>query len=93
MLHFFPIAPSGHVESVPNVHFCEHTGCATMSNVPVHTALSHSVEVSLGVTHAAPNVRGAGPPEASTAGGESPEHAVTTNNQASKRRFISETLQ
>jgi hypothetical protein len=92
MLHFLPVAPSGQVVSVPKVHFCEHTGWPIMSIVPVHTPLSHSVEVSLGVPHAAPNVRGAGP-AASAAGGESPEQAATTNDQASTMRFISKTLQ
>ena len=55
MLHFIPIEPLGQVESIPKVHFCEHTGWPIMSMVPVHTPLAHSLEVSLAVVHAAPN--------------------------------------
>ena len=80
MLHFMPVAPLGQVESLPNVHFTEHTGWPIMSNELVQTPLSHSVDVSLAVVHAAPNVRGGGP-EAS-AGGESPEHAASASDHA-----------
>jgi bifunctional non-homologous end joining protein LigD len=87
MLHFGPAEPAGHVESIPNVHFIEHTGCMTMSIVPVHTMLSHSVDVSLTVTHAAPNVRSPGP-AASAGAGESPEHAARTSEQTRAKRCM-----
>jgi hypothetical protein len=86
MLHFCPAEPIGHVESIPNVHFTEHTGWPIMSKLPVHTPLSHSVEVSLTVTHAAPNVRGGGP--ASGPGPGVPEQATRTSDQARRRRCM-----
>ena len=88
MLHFGPAEPAGHVESIPNVHFTEHTGCMIMSKLPVHTMLSHSVDVSLTVTHAAPNVRGAAPPASTPEDGESPEHAARTSEQTRARRCM-----
>jgi hypothetical protein len=87
MLHFWPLAPIGQVESIPNVHFTEHTGCVIMSKLPVHTMLSHSLDVSLTVTHAAPNARGAGPPASGPEDGESAEHAARTSKQARNKRM------
>jgi len=57
MLHFcVPSLPAGHDEpSAEPAHFCEHTGCGTMSNVFVQTPDMHSVDVSVTVTHVAPN--------------------------------------
>lgn len=88
MLHFIPAEPLGQVESVPNVHFCEHTGCPIMSIVPVHTPLSHSVDVSLTIVHAAPNVRGAGPLASGPGAGESPEQAAKRTEQARTMRTM-----
>src|SRR5262249_58424981 len=88
MLHFCPAEPAGQVESMPNVHFTEHTGWPIMSKLPVHTPLSHSVDVSLTVTHAAPNVRGAGPLASGPGPGALPEHATRTNDHARKRRCM-----
>ena len=87
MLHFIPLTPLGQVESVPNVHFCEHTGWPSMSMLPVHTPLSHSVEVSLTVTHVAPKLRGAGPPASGPGAGES-EQAASASQQARTRRCM-----
>jgi len=91
MLHFMPVEPLGHVESVPNVHFCEHTGWPSMSNVLVQTPLSHSVDVSLAVAQVAPNVRAAGP-DASAGAGVSPEQAARTNDQTRTMRFMATRL-
>lgn len=93
MLHFIPVAPIGQVASMPKVQRCEHTGWPIMSNVLVHTPLLHSVDVSLGVTQVAPNVRGAGSAEASTEDpGELPEHAARTKDQARRDRTMAATL-
>src|ERR1700759_4897192 len=63
-----------------------------MSNVLVQTPLSHSVDVSVGVTQVAPNVRAAGPEasgDASGAGaGELPEQAARTNDQERSHRCM-----
>src|ERR1044071_8445200 len=88
MLHFWPAEPIGQVESMPKVHFTEHTGWPIMSMLPVQTPLSHSVEVSLTVTQVAPNVRGAGPPASGPGAGVSPEQATRTNDQARRRRCM-----
>lgn len=57
MLHFMPVDPLGHVESIPTVHSCEHTEWPSMSNVFVQTWLAHSVDMSLGFAHVSPNWR------------------------------------
>src|SRR5215468_1315918 len=89
MLHFGPIDPLGHVESMPNVHSCEHTGVGNMLKAFVHGLPMHSLEVSVTVVHAAPNVPGAGPSlPASAAGGALPEQADRTRARASTRRCI-----
>jgi hypothetical protein len=80
-----PIDPSGQVVSAPNVHFCEHTGWPAMSIVPVQTPLSHSPDESLGVAHAAPKLRGGGPPASGPGPGESLEQAATVSETASER--------
>jgi hypothetical protein len=54
-----------------------------MSNVSVQTWLTHSVDVLLTVTHAAPNTPFMG---ASGLGGELPEQAQTKNEQARRNR-------
>ena len=92
MLQYLPIEPLGQESSIPlrTVHFCEHTAWPSMSIVPVQTWLSHSVEVSLGVTHVAPNVRAAGPLPASGAGaGALLEQATNANDRARRRRCMS----
>src|ERR1043165_8570918 len=91
MLHFWPDEPAGQVVSMPKVHFTEHTGCMIMSKLPVQTMLSHSVDVSLTVTHAAPNVRAAGPPS-TPPDGESPENAARTSEQTRAKRCMGRTL-
>jgi len=92
MLHFWPLAPIGQVESIPKVHFTEHTGCVIMSKLPVHTMLSHSLDVSLTVTHAAPKVRAAGPAASTPGDGESPVHAARTSEQTRNKRCMERTL-
>jgi hypothetical protein len=72
---------------MPATHFWEQTGCPIWSMLFVHTPLLHSVEVSLAVTHAAPNVRAAGP--ASGAGAlVSPGHPARMKAQMMTRRFM-----
>src|SRR5215468_2936014 len=91
MLHFGPIDPLGHVESMPNVHSCEHTGVGNMLKAFVHGLPMHSLEVSVSVVHVAPNVPRAGPSlAASTAGDELPGQAARTRARAraSKRRCM-----
>ena len=55
MLHFCPCEPVGQLVSVaPSiVHFCEHTGDASMLIESVHTPLAHSVDVSDTTVHGA----------------------------------------
>lgn len=88
MLHFMPADPLGQVESTPNVQCSEHTGWPSMSIEPVHTPLSHSVELSLTTVHAAPKLRGAGPPASGPGAGASPEQAARANHTARTRRCI-----
>src|ERR1044071_1019756 len=88
MLHFWPAEPIGQVESMPKVHFTEHTGWPIMSMLPVQTPLSPAVEVSLTVAQVAPNVRGAGPPASGPGAGVSPEQATRRNDQARRRRCM-----
>lgn len=92
MLHFCPTEPIGQVESIPNVHFAEHTGCPTMSMVPVHTPLSHSLDVSLTVTQDAPNVRAAGPFASGPGEAASPAHAARISEQTRTMRTMGRTL-
>ena len=88
MLHLGPIDPLGQVESMPNVHSCEHTGVGNMLKAFVHGLPMHSLEVSVTVVHVAPNVPGAGPFPASAVGDELLEQADTTRAKASTKRCI-----
>ena len=77
--------PAGQVVSVAIsiVHFCEQMLYVSMLNELVHTWLAHSVDVSLTVTHLAPNGRFVA--GASGVGVEPLQAASTT---ASKRCLI-----
>lgn len=90
MLHFGPIDPLGQVESMPNVHSCEHTGVGNMLKAFVHGLPMHSLELSVTVVQGAPNDPGAGPsPPASAAGDdELLEQADRTRARASTKRCM-----
>jgi hypothetical protein len=59
-----------------------------MSKLLVQTPLVHSVDVSVGVTHVAPNDPGAGAAASGDDGGVLPEQAQTTNDQATTSRYM-----
>ena len=78
-----PIDPLGHIAAV--VHFCEQTECPSMSKLLVQTPLVHSVDVSVGVMHVAPNAPGAGPAASGADGGVLPEQASTDASTDNER--------
>ena len=84
MLHFMPIEPFGHIESI--VHCSEHTGVASMLTESVHTPLAHSVDVLDTTVHAEP--KPALVIAASTFFGvELDEHARTNRDAISEARM------